>query len=231
MVMLTITTLLSAQDVIVTTESQKIDAKILEVSETEVKYKEKANPNGPTFVISTNKIATIIYSNGSVKVYSDETKPATTSVYNANYGRTTTTDYKDQLISKTGNYYHMGNTSMTEEQYLTFIRNNCPEAWQSYLQGQKLWKDGWILFGTGLGCVTIGAAFCWAPYSVIYSSILIGAGGGMTIGSIPCLVIGSNKKRNSYEVYNETCARRNYSSSLEFGIQFSQNGVGVAMNF
>lgn len=60
---------LFAQDIIITTDAQKIEAKILEVSKTEIKYKEKSNLDGPTFILETKEISSIIYSNGQVKVY------------------------------------------------------------------------------------------------------------------------------------------------------------------
>ena len=66
-----------AQDIIVTTDAKKIEAKILEVSKSEIKYKKTSNPDGPTFVISTDEITTIIYSNGEVELYNQQ--PATTS--------------------------------------------------------------------------------------------------------------------------------------------------------
>lgn len=56
-----------AQDVIVTRQAERIDAKVLEVSETEIKYKKTSNPDGPTFVLSTEKIASILYANGEVQ--------------------------------------------------------------------------------------------------------------------------------------------------------------------
>ena len=56
-------TTIYAQDIIVTTDAQKIEAKILEVSKTEIKYKEKDNLDGPTFILETKDISSIIYSN------------------------------------------------------------------------------------------------------------------------------------------------------------------------
>lgn len=61
---------LYAQDIIVTHESERIDAKVYEVSETEVRYKRSDNPDGPIFVMSTDKIATIVFENGSVQTFS-----------------------------------------------------------------------------------------------------------------------------------------------------------------
>ena len=67
------TTMLFAQDVIVTTDSKKIEAKILEVSKQQVKYVDFNNQEGPTFVLATDEISSIIFSNGQVKVYEHNT--------------------------------------------------------------------------------------------------------------------------------------------------------------
>jgi hypothetical protein len=61
-----------AQDVIVTKDSKKIDAKILEVSKSEIKYKEADNLEGPTFVLEVDDINSIIYSNGKVVLYNGQ---------------------------------------------------------------------------------------------------------------------------------------------------------------
>ena len=61
-----------AQDIIVTKDALKIEAKILEVSKSEIKYKKTSNMDGPTFVLSTDEISTIIYSNGEVVLYNQQ---------------------------------------------------------------------------------------------------------------------------------------------------------------
>lgn len=60
------------QDVIVTMDAKKIEAKILEVSKTEIKYKEKDNLKGPTFILGVEEINSIIYSNGKVVLYNQK---------------------------------------------------------------------------------------------------------------------------------------------------------------
>ena len=60
---------LYAQDIIVTIDANKIEAKILEVSKTEIRYKEADYLDGPTFILSTNDINSIIFSNGKVILY------------------------------------------------------------------------------------------------------------------------------------------------------------------
>lgn len=61
-----------AQDIIVTTSAQRIEAKILEISKSEIKYKEADNLDGPTFVLGTDDINTIIYANGKVVLYDNK---------------------------------------------------------------------------------------------------------------------------------------------------------------
>jgi len=61
-----------AQDIIVTTDAKKIEAKITEVSKSEIRYKEADNLEGPTFVIETKEINSIIYANGKVVLYNDK---------------------------------------------------------------------------------------------------------------------------------------------------------------
>lgn len=65
----------AAVDVIVTNDAKKINAKILEVSQTEIKYKEADHIGGPTFTLSTADISSIIYANGKVAVF-NEAKPS-----------------------------------------------------------------------------------------------------------------------------------------------------------
>ena len=54
-----------AQDVIVTNKAQKIDAKIMEVSN---------NLDGPTFILRSDEVNCIIYANGKVALYSQSQK-------------------------------------------------------------------------------------------------------------------------------------------------------------
>lgn len=56
-------------DVIVLNNSDRIDAKIIEVSDSEIRYKKVTNLDGPTYVQKTSEIAAIIYKNGETIAY------------------------------------------------------------------------------------------------------------------------------------------------------------------
>lgn len=77
-----------AQDIIITTDSKKIEAKITEVSKSEIRYKETDNLEGPTFVIETKEISSIIYANGKVVLYNN--KQFTENVAEERVGRVET---------------------------------------------------------------------------------------------------------------------------------------------
>ena len=60
---------LSAQDIIVTRDSKKIEAKVTEVNRDDVKYKVFTNQEGPTYTLPKSDIASIVYQNGQVDTF------------------------------------------------------------------------------------------------------------------------------------------------------------------
>ena len=230
---------MSAVDVIVTRSAQRIEAKITEVSSTEIKYKEANNLNGPLFVLTTAEISTIIYENGTVKVFDQQQsgQPSygqSVSQYGSQPSRNSTL----LPITKSDKYYLMGDQRMNEEQYMNFLHNNCKEAWEYHRKGKKLWKDGWTCFGVGVGFEFIGGVLFGVGINShnsdvvlgcgIPGGILLGAGSGLLVASVPCLVIGGIRKNNSHEIYNVQCAKQ---VAFSFDFKTTGNGVGIAMHF
>ncbi len=60
---------LYAQDIITTRSGEDILAKILEISQTEVKYKKHDNQEGPTFTLLKSTLLMIRYDNGSKDIF------------------------------------------------------------------------------------------------------------------------------------------------------------------
>ena len=75
-----------AQDVIVMRSGEEIQAKILEVNETEVKYKKFDYQDGPTFIVSKSKIFMIKYGDGSKDVFSETTSTENADKNDSAYG-------------------------------------------------------------------------------------------------------------------------------------------------
>jgi hypothetical protein len=61
-----------AQDKLYKPDGSVIDAKITEVSQSEVKFKKLNNLDGPTFVIQKSELLMIVYSNGETEVITKE---------------------------------------------------------------------------------------------------------------------------------------------------------------
>lgn len=237
----------TAQDLIVTRDGQRIEAKITEVSSTEIRYKEWNNQDGPTFVLRSDELNTIIYQNGTVKTFEHTSAAPTTVTYTAPSSALTASSVPYGMITKEDNdIYTVGNRRMSESEYIAFIRQNCKEAYDYYESGVSLWSAGWKLFA--MGCAfTIGGAAWWCvgwyvytPYSsgsdwttyralTIGGCVLMGLGGLAVTGSVPCLIVGGIRKNNSHEVYNETCVRQ--QTAVEFGLQPSPGGLGLAIKF
>lgn len=58
-----------SQDVITTKKGEDIEAKVIEVGLTEVKYKRIDNPDGPVFILLKSEILLIRYENGSKDIF------------------------------------------------------------------------------------------------------------------------------------------------------------------
>ena len=63
-----------AQDIIILRNSEKIEAKIVEISSTEIAYKKADYTDGPTFRLDISEVSSIIYANGDVQAFNAEPK-------------------------------------------------------------------------------------------------------------------------------------------------------------
>ena len=95
---------LSAQDIIVTRDSRKIEAIVMNVDEGVVRYKNYYNPNGPTYRIEVSQIASIIYENGGTHKFYPPRRPTTSTSYNSTYAEPVGRDYTRFYIGKSEGY-------------------------------------------------------------------------------------------------------------------------------
>ena len=61
-----------AQDIIILKNSEKIEAKIVEISSTEIAYKKADYTDGPTFRLDISEVSSVIYANGDVQAFNAE---------------------------------------------------------------------------------------------------------------------------------------------------------------
>lgn len=71
---------ISAQDLIVKTDSTRVEAKITEISDFEIKYYDWDNQSGPLFIVAVDKIAYIKFANGKITNYANHVNSLSTDL-------------------------------------------------------------------------------------------------------------------------------------------------------
>ena len=228
--------LIWAQDIIVTTSSERIDAQITEVSETEVKYKKMDNLTGPTFVIATSKVSSIIYKNGEVQTFAATSQP--NAQQSINSGLVTSVRRAEDIIfvpgqtietsEERGKYYY-GSIELDEVLYRDFLKLTCADAYKKYQSGNNqmtiLGAGGYCLAGIGGGIT----AFSKDIGGIVAGGVIMVS--GLALGTTFVLV-GGKQKKQALDIFNNQC-----SSSLEgeftmdLNVGMTQNGIGLTLNF
>lgn len=86
-----------AQDLILKKNGEELKAKVVELTETSIKYKAEDNPEGPLYNLPKAEVFKIKYANGKSDFFGNqETKPATTTIAPP----TATTSYKYDSLMK-----------------------------------------------------------------------------------------------------------------------------------
>jgi hypothetical protein len=73
---------IKAQDKIHKTDNTVIEAKVIEITDVEIKYKIFSNQSGPTYTIGIPEVSMIVYENGEKEVYNEPKVKPTTAVTN-----------------------------------------------------------------------------------------------------------------------------------------------------
>lgn len=125
-----------ANDIIVTKNDGQIEAKLIEVSKTELKYKKANYLDGPTFVIKTNEVSAIVYENGETQTFIEETTDSTKtgkdislSTKNIEQNHPILLYSRIKLPNGKKRYrYHNKNYTiiMTSREFEKYIKENCP---------------------------------------------------------------------------------------------------------
>ena len=197
--LLFVATMLSAQtqnhDLIITHSSERIDAVIIEVTSTEIKYKQADFQTGPTFVLAKSEIASIIYSNGQVQTFQQQAAQSVQQqpqyqqpVYQGNpyYGAQPTMQARAQMghLTCVGNDIYLDGRPLTAYQYAELLRRNCPPAYNEYRSGLIMQYCGWSFLGAGIPLMAIGLwmAIDWDDYFWCMAA----TGIAFTTASVPC---------------------------------------------
>lgn len=249
----------SAQDVIVTRDSKRIDASVQEISDTEVRYKRQDNPDGPVFVLKTSEIASIVFANGEVQSFENvgsqqrSEQSATPSAVNSQMY----SDYP-MVVSQGGRIirYRPGGrlaydglhttydgVEIEAKTCLEFLKMTCPDAYNKYNDASTVGILAGGLLGAG------ASALLWGLIAAVIDEegmrtgnatqdeldvdyAIVGAGAIGMLLSLPLFGLKVSLKNKSVEVFNSQAIyvpQRPSVASLTFSA--SPNSVGLCLNF
>ena len=213
--------IVNAQDVILKQDGSKIKAKVLEITEQQVKYKDFDFQDGPTRNINLSDVFMITYENGQEEVFSNQ--------------KSTSTPQRSELQDE---FYRIGTN---DSEMLTFFkRNNFMRYYTDFESACRMRETGKGLLAAGLSLTAIGGVLMTvglvaqeaSPWAAIVGCTFAGCGQILVIVSIPVSASAGAKKR---AIKNEF-AREKFSiysnmsqPTLNFGC--TENGLGISLKF
>ena len=220
-----------AQDIIVMTDGQQMTVNIVEVSKTQIKYRELSNPDGPLFVLETEEISTITFSNGQVKKYTHSSydQPENTpSTSEPTIATASTTVEKKPVgrIYRDNGHYMRNETFIDSKEVENILRRENSVAYSSWQKGDRLIIAGGVFTGIGGGLVLSGLiplftgnrTACIAMECIGAVNTCIGLG----------LVCGGAAQYNkAIDIFNS----RYDQAAVQLRWSVAPNGVGLALAF
>lgn len=207
---------MSAQDVIFKRDGSTIQAIITERNEYDIRYRKFNYQEGPLYQVNLADLDSIIYSNGDIEIFVLES------------------EIDPPLIKDSKNHYYYHGTRISSKEMVNLLSTKCPDA---YLQYKSNLRDEiWGACLTGAGIIMLGFGIGMPQYYSYYGryykstgySLLTTFGCVFSIVGIPLWAVGSINRQNSYNLYNEYCKTQEL---VNFTIQRSENGIGLALNF
>lgn len=233
-----------AQDRIHLVDSRRvIEAKVIEIGEADIIYKLFSNLDGPDYRLSTSRIESIDFENGTRQVFADGRRLAT-GPYVDGY----LDGYDDGSLDYRWGHYYMHDHRLRREELTDYIGYSLYGGKYRKASNQYMW--GMILTGLGAFAVTM------TTVDLIFSNrenndpnfqdeffkdhsersstgYVVGyiAGAGCLGAGIPLWIKADKAFNEIADDYNRNYGRRNlgYSSSVTVGP--TRSGIGLALNF
>lgn len=214
----------SAQDIITVKDGTDIQAKILEVTTNEVKYKKFNNLDGPTFTMLKSEILIVRYENGENEVF--KTNKSTQNTTETVYADMKYREYKDfynakSYIPQSGDPYSRGWAGVASA-LIPGLGEGVDGEWG---RGAIILLGNIGLFGVQLAGVSYDSYYSTYEFSGLFW-IAFAARLGLNIWSI-CDAVHIAKVKNMY--YQDIRSQR---ASLDFKIEpfFAYAPTGASTN-
>lgn len=228
---------LSAQDIILTKDSDMIEADVQEISDDFVTYKAFNNQDGPIYRIATSKVVKIKFKNGTEQTFNKQASP-----YVARPATISGTEIPSGQLAYRNGALYCGGTKLTE----TDLQSLLPvDLYKQANGGLNMRKHGKRLVMAGSILSALGTATTITLYYSVYVDqdyswegttgagfYLLGiaaTGAGFTClaAGIPLYCVGQYRAKKAASSYNMA----NGYPELSFNIGSTRNGFGVFMTF
>ena len=205
-----------AQDVIVTKDSKRIDAKVTEVNIDNVKYKSFDNQDGQVYTLLKSDIASIVYQNGQVDIFISENQKS---------------KMPDQTESVSNKAMQVNETPITlSETILTDMKTYNPLMYSQYQSGKKLKTTGLILSCVGGAMAIVGFEMRSTGYDRYFERLLMVIGGGHIGAGVSSMIVGSSRKNRAIRNFSKYYYSLQQPASY-FQLNLHPNNIGFAYVF
>jgi hypothetical protein len=213
----------NAQDVILKKDASEIKAKVLEITDQEIKYKEFDFQDGSIHSVNISKVFRITYENGRHEVFNNQTS-------------TSTPKQTDNQLKMKEVYWRGGKLKYSSTR--TKVEN--PESlFYGMNEVAKNYRLGTTLYGVGMGVWSAGFAITF--YGIIdtwlrnkyyvYDSPIFWSGFGVAVAGGILSGIGNSKIKTAVGIYNASL-RQQQTTALSLNLGITQSGgIGFILNY
>ena len=209
-----------AQDVIFMQDETKINARLLEIGEEQIKYKDFDFQDGPTHIINFYDVKMITYENGTTEFFiANNSKP----------------DQNQIAYDLKKDFLQIGTNDKKMLEF--FERNNFTEYYDSFNTACKKAKSGKTVICVGIGGIIVGSAAAVSMYNSREPLTIVGIGFSVLgefaaiAGIVNTAIAGKEKRKikNDFERRELNHDDYTYLPELRFGL--TSNGLGLTLNF
>jgi len=214
-ILLSVSLMTMAQDVIVKKDGTTVLSKVLEISSTEIKYKQWSNQDGPLYSINRSEVVSINYQNGTVEQISSENKNNSNGYNGTLQGGIMDVDGRDLVLN---------DRELSDEEVRLLVGD---QNYETYLSARRQVAIGraftpvfFVTMGSTVIFTTVGLILSLEYDYYTASSMYIAASvtGGVASVSLPmmCVFKGIGKGRLNWLASEYNNSQRGNSFSYQF---------------
>lgn len=248
-----------SQDVIITNEAKRIEAKVIEITDWQVMYQLIGDVDSTTYMLGISRVASIIFENGEVYVptssaTSESPKVSMPPISEENGFKETLSSWEEEdereivinfssgrsiilrpgtQLENVGGKIYYGGTQLKGNDVRDLLKQTCPDAYKEYKKGNRWCIFGLVPTGAGLFFLTKGLIYdlknSAGEISAPPKDIWIGL--GCTVLSLPFIIKGASHLNNVYKIYNQSCATLPQKKYATLSLNISPLNVGLSLSF